>query len=157
METPRSSRESKGRWNLQSGDLSPITAVDHPELQPMGRKDTMKKFFAVVMSAAMFAAFSPLAEAQTSCPAEVAQAKEILSKKATTARSQDVQAPRSLAGARQDVQAPRSQDVQAPRGQNVQAPRSQDVQAPRSQDVQAPRWHAGQRPDGQALRNQGVQ
>src|SRR5258707_169186 len=104
MATPRSSRESKGRWKRRSGYLPPITVVDHPQTQPTGRKDTMKKFFAVVMSAAMFAAFSPLAEAQTSCPAEVAQAKEILSKKATTARSQDVQAPRSLAGARQDVQ-----------------------------------------------------
>ena len=37
----------------------------------------MRKFFAVVMSAAMVASLSPLAEAQTSCPAEVAQAKEI--------------------------------------------------------------------------------
>ena len=101
----------------------------------------MKKFFAVVMSAAMLAAFNPLAEAQiNSCPAEVAEAKAILSKKATTARSQDVQAPRSLAGARQDVQ--------APRGQNVQAPRSQDVQAPRSQDVQAPRSLAGSQAGG---------
>jgi hypothetical protein len=93
----------------------------------------MKKFFAVVMSVAMVAAFSPLAEAQSgSCPAEVAQAKEMLSKKSSMARSQDVQAPRSLAGSRQNVQAPRGQDVQAPRGQNIQAPRGQDVQAPRS-------------------------
>src|SRR5438105_210869 len=134
MATQRSGRESKGRWNRQSGGLSPNTVVNHLEVQLTGRKDTMKKFFAVVMSVAMFAAFSPLAEAQTSCPAEVAQAKEILSKKATTARAQDVQAPRSLAGARQDVQAPRSQDVQAPRSQEIQAPRSlagarQDVQA----------------------------
>src|SRR6266436_9793461 len=139
METQRSTWESKGRWNRKSRDLSPITAVDPETFNPQGRKDTMKKFFAVVMSAAMFAAFSPLAEAQTSCPAEVAQAKEILSKKATTARSQDVQAPRSLAGARQDVQAPRSQDIQSPRGQDVQAPRGQDVQSPRSQDIQSPR------------------
>src|SRR5436189_179948 len=145
------------------------------DLQPTRKEHTMKKFFAVVMSAAMLAAFSPLAEAQTSCPAEVAQAKEILSKKGTTARSQDVQAPRSLAGARQDVQAPRSQDVQAPPGQDAQAPRSdvqaaqgqqiqdapsQDVQAPRSQHVQAPRSQDVQAPrsqDVQAPRSQDVQ
>src|SRR5947207_4359067 len=113
------------------------------DLQPTRKEHTMKKFFAVVMSAAMLAAFSPLAEAQTSCPAEVAQAKEILSKKGTTARSQDVQAPRSLAGARQDGQAPRSQDVQAPRSQEIQAPRrlagaAPRSQAPASQSKQAP-------------------
>ena len=75
----------------------------------------MRKLFAVVMSAAMIAAFTPIAEAQTNCPPEVAQAKELLAKKGTTAREQSVQAPRSLAGARQSVQAPRDQNVQAPR------------------------------------------
>ena len=99
----------------------------------------MKKLFAVVMSAAMLAAFTPIVEAQTNCPAEVAQAKEMLAKKGSTARDQSVQAPRSLAGARQSVQAPRDQNVQAPRDQNVQAPRDQNVQAPRDQNVQAPR------------------
>jgi hypothetical protein len=145
-------KESKGEVEPEGHrPFAHHRAGGHAELQPMGRKDTMKKFFAVVMSVAMVAAFSPLAEAQTSCPAEVAQAKEMLSKKGTTARTQDVQAPRSLAGARQDVQAPRSQDVQAPRGQNVQAPRSQDVQAPRSQDTQAPRSQDTQAPRSQNL------
>src|SRR5881296_443175 len=117
-----------------------------------------KRFFAAIMSVAVFAALAPVAGAQSQCPAEVGQAQTMLQK---VSKVQDVQAPRSLAGARQqalqaprsstqDVQAPRSstQDVQAPRGstpkkQDVQAPRSstQDVQAPRSstQDVQAPR------------------
>src|SRR3989454_6063981 len=100
----------------------------------------MKRFFAAIMSVAVFAALAPVADAQSQCPAEVGQAKAMLQK---VSKAQDVQAPRSLAGARQDIQAPRTgQDVQAPRsGQDVQAPRSgQDVQAPRSgQDVQAPR------------------
>ncbi len=99
----------------------------------------MKKVMAAVMGVAFALAMTPMSEA-ASCPPEVAQAKEMLNKKAAIARGQDVQAPRSLAGARQDaVQAPRGQDVQAPRGQDVQAPRGQDVQAPRGQDVQAPR------------------
>src|SRR2546428_2340104 len=84
---------------------------------------------------ALVFAFSPMSEAAT-CPAEVGQAKEMLSKKGSAA---NVQAPRSLAGARQDLQAPRGQDLQAPRGQDLQAPRGQDLQAPRGQDLQAPR------------------
>src|SRR2546427_456304 len=107
-----------------------------------------KRFFAAIMSVAVFAALAPVAGAQSQCPAEVGQAQTMLQK---VSKVQDVQAPRSLAGARQqDVQAPRTtQDVQAPRSlagarhQDGQAPRSstQDVQAPRSstQDVQAPR------------------
>ena len=106
----------------------------------------MKRFFAAIMSVAVFAALAPVAGAQSQCPAEVGQAKTMLQKASAAtqqaARGQDVQAPRSLAGARQqDVQAPRSstQDVQAPRSS------TQDVQAPRSstQDVQAPRSLAG--------------
>src|SRR5712692_9377282 len=92
-----------------------------------------KRFFAEIMSVAVFAALAPVAGAQSQCPAEVGQAQAMLQKVS------NVQAPRSLSGARQqDVQAPRSstQDVQAPRSstQDVQAPRSstQDVQAPRS-------------------------
>src|SRR3989442_139908 len=126
-----------------------------------------KRFFAAIMSVAVFAALAPVAGAQSQCPAEVGQAQTMLQK---VSKVQDVQAPRSLAGARQqdvqaprttqDVQAPRSlagarqQDVQAPRSstQDVQAPRSspQDVQAPRSstQDVQAPRSIAGAKASG---------
>ncbi|HXD99054.1 MAG TPA: hypothetical protein VN646_21060, partial [Candidatus Acidoferrum sp.] len=86
------------------------------------------------------ATFTPVGEAQTSCPAEVSKAKELLAMKGSVAKGQDVQAPRSLAGARgQDTQAPRGQDTQAPRGQDTQAPRGQDTQAPRGQDKQAPR------------------
>src|SRR3954468_22107327 len=103
METQGPIRESKGRWDRNAVG-SPITESKSQVGQPMGRIKTMRKFFAVVMSAAMVAAFSPLAEAQSTCPAEVSEAKAILSKKSSTARSQDVQAPRSLAGARQDVQ-----------------------------------------------------
>ena len=120
----------------------------------------MKKLFAVLMGVAMLAAFTPISEAQTSCPAEVTKAKELLAKKHVTAKAQDVQAPRSLAGARiseqqaprsQDMQAPRGQDQQAPRGQDQQAPRGQDQQAPRGQDVQAPRSLAGARGDRKSV------
>src|SRR5262245_48624788 len=113
----------------------------------------MKRFFAAIMSVAVFAALAPVAGAQ-SCPAEVGQAKTMLQKASAAtqqaARGQDVQAPRSLAGARQqDTQAPRSstQDVQAPRSS------TQDVQAPRSstQDVQAPRSLAGARSSTQTV------
>ena len=83
----------------------------------------MKRFFAVIMSVAIVAAVAPVADAQSQCPAEVGQAKAMLSK---VSKAQDVQAPRSLAGSRQDIQAPRAgQDIQAPRsGQDIQAPRS---------------------------------
>ena len=87
----------------------------------------MKKLFATVLSVAVAMSLSPaLTSAQsTSCPAEVAQAKAMLSKKQVASiNSQDVQAPRSLAGARSNdnVQSPRgNQDVQSPRG-------NQDVQ-----------------------------
>src|SRR5712692_8788937 len=126
----------------------------------MERTKTMKKLLATVLSVAVALSLSPaLSSAQSSsCPAEVTQAKDMLSKKTASVKPDDIQAPRSLAGARQNeaqqaprgnqnVQAPRSlagarQDIEAPRGnQDVQAPRgNQNVQAPRgNQDVQAPR------------------
>ena len=89
----------------------------------------MKKLFAAVLSVAVGLSLSPaMGTAQTTCPAEVIQAKDMLSKKTAMVKPDDIQAPRSLAGARSTdaIQAPRgSQDVQAPRG-------SQDVQAPRT-------------------------
>ena len=139
--------------------------------------EPMKKLLSAVMSVAFMVAMTPMADAQSQCPPEVAQAKAMISKiskgpevqaprslagakqDVQAPRSREIQAPRSLAGARQDVQAPRGQDVQAPRGQDVQAPRGkqdvqaprgQDVQAPRGQDVQAPRSLAGAKPTGDA-------
>src|SRR5947207_13918103 len=121
----------------------------------------MKRFFAAIVSVAVLGALAPTVDAQSSCPSEVQQAKEMFAK---VAKAPEVQAPRTLAGARQDtqvqsprgkedVQAPRSLagartqlDVQAPRGkEDVQSPRGkQDVQAPRGkQDVQAPRSDQG--------------
>ena len=128
----------------------------------------MKKAFAAVLSVAVALSLSPaVTTAQGTCPAEVAQAKDMLTKRTASVKPDDIQAPRSLAGARsnESVQAPRgNQDVQAPRGnQNVQAPRgNQDVQAPRgnqnvqaprgNQDVQAPRSGAGSTTTAQAPR-----
>ncbi|HEV8532277.1 MAG TPA: hypothetical protein VGT00_12725 [Methylomirabilota bacterium] len=111
----------------------------------------MKKLLAAVLSVAVALSLSPaLSSAQSSsCPAEVTQAKDMLSKKTASVKPDEIQAPRSLAGARQNEaqQAPRgNQNLQAPRGnQDVQAPRSlagarQDIEAPRgNQDLQAPR------------------
>src|SRR5438094_684766 len=110
----------------------------------------MKRLFATLMSVAVVAAFTPISEAQTSCPAEVTKAKQLLAQKGSVARGQDTQAPRSLAGARQMDQAARGQDTQAARGQDKQAPRTaQQQQAPRGQDTQAPRGQDTQAPRGQ--------
>ena len=103
----------------------------------------MRKLLATLLTVAVAAAFVPtLSDAASSCPPEVAQAKELLTKQTqasrTLAGAREVQAPRM-----QDVQAPKMQDVQAPKMQDVQAPKMQDVQAPRMQDVQAPRTLAG--------------
>src|SRR5437763_1987624 len=120
----------------------------------------MKRLFATLMSVAVVAAFTPISEAQTSCPAEVTKAKQLLAQKGSVARGQDTQAPRSLAGARQMDQAARGQDTQAPRGQDTQAPRGQDTQAPRGQDTQAPRGQdtqARRGQDRQAPRGQDTQ
>src|SRR5207247_1489011 len=107
----------------------------------------MKRFFAAIVSVAVLGALAPTVDAQSSCPSEVQQAKEMFAK---VAKAPEVQAPRTLAGARQDtqVQSPRGkEDVQAPRSLagartqiDVQSPRGkEDVQSPRGkQDVQAP-------------------
>src|SRR5262244_2959721 len=101
-------------------------------------------------------AFPDPGVAQSGCPTEVEQAKEMLRQKSAAINPDDVQVPRAMAGARQDVQSPRgnqgvqsprgNQDVQSPRGnQDVQSPRqNQDVQSPRgNQDVQSPRAGSG--------------
>ena len=77
----------------------------------------MRKIFAAALGiVTMISLSATVGMAQTSCPAEVASAKAMLTQ---TAKSQDVQSPRALAGARsQDVQSPRSQDIQSPRAAN---------------------------------------
>jgi mannose-6-phosphate isomerase-like protein (cupin superfamily) len=110
------------------------------------RSGVMSKLFIAALSlVTMISLSATVGMAQTSCPAEVASAKAMLTQ---TAKSQDIQSPRSLAGVRsqdvqsprsQDIQSPRSQDIQSPRGQDIQSPRSQDIQSPRSQDIQSPR------------------
>src|SRR5260370_1250246 len=74
----------------------------------------MRKTLATTLSiVAMISLSATMGMAQTSCPAEVASAKAMLTQ---TAKGQDVQAPRTLAGARsQDIQSPRSEDIQSPR------------------------------------------
>ena len=115
----------------------------------------MRKLLATLLTVAVAAAFVPtLSDAASSCPPEVAQAKDLLTKQTAASRTlagaRDIQAPRMQdvqAPKMQDVQAPRSlagaREIQAPRMQDVQAPKMQDVQAPRMQDVQAPRTLAG--------------
>ena len=101
----------------------------------------MKKLFAAVLSVAVVLSLSPaMGTAQTKCPAEVAQAKDMLNKKTASVTPDDVQAPRSLAGARSN------ENVQSPRG-------NQDVQSPRgNQDVQSPRAGSGATASSQAPR-----
>src|SRR5260370_345858 len=106
----------------------------------------MRKALATTLSiVAMISLSATVGMAQTSCPAEVASAKAMLTQ---TAKGQDVQAPRTLAGARsQDLQSPRRHDIQSPPSQGIQYPpipamhaaRCQDIQSPRSQDIQSPR------------------
>jgi hypothetical protein len=122
----------------------------------------MRKTCRIAIIAALLSV-PPLASAADKCPAELSQAKTMLSK-ATAASSKTgatTQASRQLAGAKaQDIQAPRAQDVQAPRAQDTQAPRAQDIQAPRAQDIQAPRAQDVQAPraqDIQAPRAQDIQ
>src|SRR5437879_13823483 len=97
----------------------------------------MKRLFAAIMSVAVFGALAPAVDAQSSCPTEVQQAKEMFGK---VAKTPDVQAPRTLAGARQEMQAPRGkEDVQAPRAQAGARDQSED-EAPRGkQDEEAAR------------------
>ena len=77
------------------------------------------RFFCVTVALALLAAPAIITAAPI-CPAEVKEARELLTAKAAVA-----QRPKSQAGARgQDTQAPREQDTQAPRGQDTQAPRN---------------------------------
>jgi len=101
----------------------------------------MKKLFAAVLSVAVAVSLSPVvSSAQSTCPAEVAQAKDMLTKKTAAAKADNDQVPRSLAGARQNV-------AQAPReNQNVQAPRTNE------EINQAPWSGAGATTTAQALR-----
>src|SRR5437867_11758985 len=101
----------------------------------------MKRLFAAIMSVAVFGALAPAVDAQSSCPSEVQQAKEMFAK---VAKTPDVQAPRTLAGARQEMQAPRGkEDVQAPRALAGARNRS-EVEAPRGKRVvQAARGEEG--------------
>src|SRR5687767_1980333 len=91
---------------------SALLDVNRSDPQPSTGRDenVMKRALAGFMTVAFVFAFTPVTQAQTTCPQEVTTAKDMLAKKGGIAKSQDIQAPRSLAGARQDVQAPRSQD-----------------------------------------------
>src|SRR5438132_643708 len=133
----RQTLRTKGGWRPT---VTAVRTTTPQQPRRNGRK--MKRLFAAIMSVAVLGALAPTVDAQSACPSEVQQAKEMFAK---VAKGPEVQAPRTLAGARQDtqVQPPRGkEDVQAPGGkQDVQAPRGkEDVQAPRGkEDVQAPR------------------
>jgi len=105
----------------------------------------MRSGFFCVTAALVLLAAPAIITAAPICPAEVKEARELL-----TAKAAGAQRPKSQAGARgQETQAPREQAIQAPRGQDTQAPRGQDTQAPRGQDTQAPRGQDTQAPRGQ--------
>src|SRR5439155_3272917 len=97
----------------------------------------MKRLFAAIMSLAVFGALAPAVDAQSSCPSEVQQAKEMFGK---VAKTPDVQAPRTLAGARQEMQAPRGkEDVQAPRAHAGARTQREEQEVRATQSDQAPR------------------
>src|SRR5438132_1225443 len=66
----------------------------------------MRKLLATLLTVAVAAAFVPtLSDAASSCPPEVAQAKDLLARQTAASRTlagaRDIQAPRTLAGATQ--------------------------------------------------------
>ncbi len=84
----------------------------------------MRRLLTVVTGLATLAAFTAISQAQITCPAEIGQAKELLSRKGGLRAEGHSQPPKSLAGSRQETQAQPGQDAQAPRGQDAQAPQS---------------------------------
>src|SRR5256712_14053085 len=101
----------------------------------------MKRLFAAIMSVAVFGALAPAVDAQSSCPSEVQQAKEMFAK---VAKTPDVQAPRTLAGARQEMEAPGGkEDVRAPRGHAGARNQSGEEEARGKEGGQEPRGKEG--------------
>jgi hypothetical protein len=82
----------------------------------------MRRLLTVVTGLATLAAFTAISQAQITCPAEIGQAKELLSRKGGLRAEGHSQPPKSLAGSQ--TQAQPGQDAQAPRGQDAQAPQS---------------------------------
>src|SRR5215813_11598221 len=154
----------KRGWEERSGVHCGVGSVGQQKEGEEMMRALLVAIFGIVLAVP---AFPDLGMAQSGCPAEVDQAKEMVKQKTAAINPDDVQVPRAMAGARQDVQSPRgnqnvqsprqNQDVQSPRGnQDVQSPRgNQDVQSPRqNQDVQSPRGNQNvQSPRG----NQDVQ
>jgi hypothetical protein len=66
----------------------------------------MRGFLTTVTVAAFLALAgqAPVSEAQVGCPAEIGQAKEMLSRKGGLRADESTQPPRSLAGARKDTE-----------------------------------------------------
>ena len=62
----------------------------------------MRRLVMVLGIGAMLAALTAVGEAQVGCPAEIGQAKELLSRKGGLRAGESSQPPKSLAGARQE-------------------------------------------------------
>ena len=64
----------------------------------------MRRLLAMVVGFATLAVLTAVSEAQVGCPAEVGQAKEILSRKGGLRVEEPSRPPRSLSGARQETE-----------------------------------------------------
>ena len=64
----------------------------------------MRRLLTVVVGFAALAALTAVSEAQVGCPAEVGQAKEMLSRKGGLRVEEPSRPPRSLSGARQETE-----------------------------------------------------
>ena len=64
----------------------------------------MRRLLTIVAASTALVALTAISEAQVSCPAEIGQAKEMLSRKGGLRADESTQPPRSLAGARKDTE-----------------------------------------------------
>jgi len=63
----------------------------------------MRRLLTIVAASTALVALTAISEAQVGCPAEIGQAKEMLSRKGGLRADEATQPPRSLAGARKDT------------------------------------------------------
>src|SRR5687767_8658291 len=68
----------KGGGGAAAGSGRRTGQPDNHQPTNTKERDTMKRLMATIMSVAVFAALSPVADAQTACPPEVSKAKTML-------------------------------------------------------------------------------
>ena len=68
------------------------------------RRIAMRRLLTVLTAIAVLSALAAISEAQVGCPAEIGQAKELLSRKGGLRAEDQSQPPKSLAGARPETE-----------------------------------------------------